>query len=50
MINMKAMKTKARQLRQSRHSRHSRKANLMIAVAVTAASYFAIWTLIGLAL
>ena len=50
---MKAMKTKARQLRQSRQSRQSRRsrqANLMIALAVTAASYFAIWTLIGLAL
>ena len=38
---MKTMKTKSKQ---------SRKANLMIALAVTAASYFVVWTLIGLAL
>ena len=47
---MKAMKTKARQLRQSRQCGQSRKANLMIALAVTAASYFVVWTLIGMAL
>jgi len=32
-----------------KQSRQSRKANLMIAVAVTAASYFVVMTLIGLA-
>lgn len=42
MINMMAMKTK--------QNRKSRQAKLMTAIAVTAASYFAVWTLIGLAL
>jgi len=38
------MKTKSKQ------SRQSRQAKLMIAVAVTAASYFVVWTLIGMTL
>lgn len=44
---MEAMKTKSRQ---SKQDRQSRQAKLMIALAVTAASYFAVWTLIGLML
>ena len=41
------MKTKSKQ---SKQSRHDRQANLMIAVAVIAGIYFAIWTLIGIIL
>lgn len=41
------MKTKSRQFSQSRQSRQ---AKIMIAIAVTAASYFVVWTLIGFAL
>jgi len=47
MKDMKAMKAKTKQ---SRQSRQSRQANLMIALAVTAASYFVVWALIGLVL
>lgn len=49
IIAMK-MKTKSRQLSQSRQSKQSRQANLMTAIAVTAAFYFIVWTLIGLIL
>jgi len=47
------MKTKSRQSkqdRQDRQSRQDRHANLMIAVAVIAGIYFAIWALIGMVL
>lgn len=42
---MKAMKTKTKQ---SKQSSQSRQAKIMTAIAVTAASYFVVWTLIGL--
>jgi hypothetical protein len=41
------MKAKSRQ---SKQDRQDRQANIMIAVAVIAGIYFAIWTLIGIIL
>lgn len=49
MIDMMAMKTKqSKHSRQSKQSRQSGQAKLMTAIAVTAAFYFVVWTLIGL--